>query len=127
MPVELTRLRAAAALLGLALAMQPAAALHPARNHHDAGGVARSWAAAPRPPVHCDDTPGYDDPSKFGGETAPETLNPPSPVHVQPRGSGFDPNSDAAQAVQKRITDFNEVQRIQEESFNRKPLICRGC
>jgi hypothetical protein len=29
------------------------------------------WAyAAVRPPVHYDDTPSYDDPSKFGGGTA---------------------------------------------------------
>jgi hypothetical protein len=29
------------------------------------------WAyAAPRPPVHYDDTPSYNDPSKFGGGTA---------------------------------------------------------
>ena len=26
--------------------------------------------AAPRPPVHYDDTPSYNDPSKFGGGTA---------------------------------------------------------
>jgi hypothetical protein len=107
MPVELTWLRTAATLLGFALAMQPAAARHPARNYHDAGGVARSWAAAPGPPVYHHDTASYDDPSKFAGETAPETLNPPSPVHVQPRGSGFDPNSDAAQAVQKQTTDLS--------------------
>jgi hypothetical protein len=125
MPVELTRLLAAVTLLGLVLAMQPAAALHPARNHHNDRGIARSWAAAPRPPVYYDDTPSYDDPSKFGGGSVPE--NPPSPVHVQPRGSGFDPNSGAAQAVQKRTTDFNEMQKIHEQSFDRKLLICRGC
>jgi hypothetical protein len=29
------------------------------------------WAyAAPRPPIHYDDTPSYDDPSKFGGNAA---------------------------------------------------------
>jgi hypothetical protein len=26
--------------------------------------------AAPRPPIHYDDTPSYDDPSKFGGDEA---------------------------------------------------------
>jgi len=45
MPIEPARLRAVLALLGLGLAMQLAAALHPARNHHDAGRIARSCAA----------------------------------------------------------------------------------
>jgi hypothetical protein len=34
------------------------------------GPAASSWAYAPaRPPVHYDDTPSYNDPSKFGGES----------------------------------------------------------
>jgi hypothetical protein len=35
------------------------------------GYVAPGWAhRAVRPPIHYDDTPSYDDPSKFGGGTA---------------------------------------------------------
>jgi hypothetical protein len=34
------------------------------------GAAGSSWAYAPaRPPVHYDDTPSYDDPSKFGGQS----------------------------------------------------------
>jgi hypothetical protein len=35
------------------------------------GYAVPGWAyAAPRPPVHYDDTPSYDDPSKYGGDAA---------------------------------------------------------
>ena len=35
------------------------------------GYAVPGWAyAGPRPPVHYDDTPSYDDPSKFGGGEA---------------------------------------------------------
>jgi hypothetical protein len=34
------------------------------------GPAASAWAyAPPRPPVHYDDTPSYNDPSKFGGQS----------------------------------------------------------
>lgn len=127
MPVKLTRLGAALTVSGLVLIMQPAAALHRVHNNDRADGIAHSSATVPRPPVHYDDTPSYDDPSKFGGGSVPETLNPPAPAHVQPRGSAFNPNSAGVKAVQKRITDFDEMQRVQEESFDRKLIICRGC
>jgi hypothetical protein len=40
--------------------------VRPSQGYADPG-----WAyAAPRPPVHYDDTPSYNDPSKFGGGTA---------------------------------------------------------
>ncbi len=46
-----------------------AATVHHSRHHvivHSQG-----WAyAAPRPPIDYDDTPSYDDPSKFGGDQA---------------------------------------------------------
>jgi hypothetical protein len=32
--------------------------------------VLGSAYAAPRPPIHYEDNPGYDDPSKFGGDAA---------------------------------------------------------
>jgi hypothetical protein len=39
--------------------------------HHSQGHAAPGWAyAAPRPSFHYNDTPSYDDPSKFGGGAA---------------------------------------------------------
>ena len=47
-----------------------AATVHHSR-HHVIGGPSPDWAyAAPRPPVHYDDTPSYNDPSKYGGSAA---------------------------------------------------------
>ncbi|MEA2820777.1 MAG: hypothetical protein QOJ86_2781 [Bradyrhizobium sp.] len=47
-----------------------AATVHHSRRHvivHPG----ESWAyGGPRPPVHYDDTPSYDDPSKYGGSAA---------------------------------------------------------
>jgi hypothetical protein len=40
--------------------------VHPSHGY----AVPGSAYAAPRPPVHYDDTPSYNDPSKFGGGTA---------------------------------------------------------
>ena len=60
-----------------------AAPVHHAKpRHHVVVSPSRSWTpgfadptlrgayAGPRPPVHYDDTPSYDDPSKFGGGPA---------------------------------------------------------
>ncbi|MDB5582088.1 MAG: hypothetical protein JWR80_7264 [Bradyrhizobium sp.] len=39
--------------------------------HPSQGYVVPGWAyQAVRPPIHYDDTPSYDDPSKYGGGTA---------------------------------------------------------
>jgi hypothetical protein len=47
-----------------------AATVHHSR-HHVFVRPSLGWAyAAPRPPVNYDDTPSYNDPSKFGGSTA---------------------------------------------------------
>ena len=47
-----------------------AATVHHSR-HHVMIRPNDGWAyAAPRPPIDYDDTPSYDDPSKFGGGTA---------------------------------------------------------
>jgi hypothetical protein len=47
-----------------------AATVHHSR-HHVIVRPSQGWAyAAPRPAVHYDDTPSYNDPSKFGGGTA---------------------------------------------------------
>ena len=56
--------------------------------------------------------------------TAPEAAES---VHVQPRGNGFNPHSAEDDAVQKRITIFNEMQGNQDASFDRKLTICRRC
>ena len=40
--------------------------VRPSQGH----AVLGSAYAAPRPPIHYDDNPGYDDPSKFGGDAA---------------------------------------------------------
>jgi hypothetical protein len=41
-------------------------AVRPSQGH----AVPASAYAAPRPPIHYDDTPSYDDPSKSGGDAA---------------------------------------------------------
>ncbi len=135
MPVKLARLT----VFGLVLTMQSAAALDRVHNRRQADSIVHPRHVAARQPVHYDDTPSYNDPSKFGGSTVPsamaEPLAPPSTeisspataVHVQPRGSTFAPNSNEEKAVQKRITDFDEMQRVQEESLDKRLLICRGC
>jgi hypothetical protein len=47
-----------------------AATMHHSR-HHVIVRPSQGWAyAAPRPPIHYDDTPSYNDPSKFGGSAA---------------------------------------------------------
>jgi hypothetical protein len=47
-----------------------AATVHHLR-HHVIVGPSLDWAyTAPRPPDHYDDTPSYNDPSKFGGSAA---------------------------------------------------------
>lgn len=48
-------------------------------------------------------------------------------VHVQPRGSTFAPNSVEVDAVQKRITIFNETQAVLDARFDKRLSICRGC
>jgi hypothetical protein len=63
--------------LGLLIALcasAGAATKHHARHviFHPGQGYAvlGSAYAAPRPPIHYDDNPSYDDPSKFGGDAA---------------------------------------------------------
>jgi len=65
--------------LGLGLLIILCASASAATMHHSRNVIVRSshgyavpgWAyAAPQPPIHYDDTPSYDDPSKFGGGTA---------------------------------------------------------
>ncbi len=70
-------------LIGVCASADAATVHHPKRRHvvvrpHESlnvdglnfGPAGSSWAYAPaRPPVHYDDTPSYDDPSKFGGQS----------------------------------------------------------
>jgi hypothetical protein len=131
MPADFATSRAALAVIGVALIIQPSAASHRAHGYRHIGG--KSPAAVMSPQVR-HDRPDYNDPSKFGGEAAASPSLPSAAevssaaaVHVQPRGSSFSPNSDEERLVQQRVTDFNETQRRQEESFDRKLVICRGC
>ena len=66
-----------------------------------------------------------------GADPLPAPPAPkPSPadaVRVQPRGSGFDPNSVEEEALQERIKTFNEKQDRQDAEIDRKLRICRGC
>jgi hypothetical protein len=66
-----------ALVLGLLITLcysADAATVHHVRtrhHHHVTSSFAESWAYEPdRPTVHDDDTPSYNDPSKFGGSTA---------------------------------------------------------
>jgi hypothetical protein len=63
--------------LGLLITLYTSASA--ATMHHSRHAIVRpsqgyavpGWAfAAPRPPIHYDDNPSYDDPSKFGGDAA---------------------------------------------------------
>ncbi len=66
-------------LIALCASAEAATAHHSHARHrvvvrHNQGFIpgyaVPGWAyAAPRPPVYFNDTPSYDDPSKFGGET----------------------------------------------------------
>jgi hypothetical protein len=51
----------------------------------------------------------------------------PENVRVQPRSSTFIPNSAEEDAVQNRLTIFNETQAVQDALFDRRLTICRGC
>jgi hypothetical protein len=66
-------------ILALGLLIALSASVSAATTHHSRhvigrptqGYAALGWAhAAPRPPIHYDDNPSYDDPSKFGGDAA---------------------------------------------------------
>jgi hypothetical protein len=61
--------------LALGLLITLCASANAATVHHSWHHViirhSQGWAyAAPRPPIDYDDTPSYDDPSKFGGDQA---------------------------------------------------------
>jgi hypothetical protein len=61
--------------LALGLLITLCASASAATAHHSRHDAivrpSQGWAyAAPRPPIDYDDTPSYDDPSKFGGGTA---------------------------------------------------------
>jgi hypothetical protein len=65
--------------LALGLLITLCASASAATMHHSRHAIVRpshgyavpgSAYAAARPPTHYDDTPGYDDPSKFGGDAA---------------------------------------------------------
>jgi hypothetical protein len=52
----------------------------------------------------------------------------PESVRVQPRARTFIPNSAEEEAVQNRLTIFNQTQAVQDAWFDRRRLtICSGC
>jgi hypothetical protein len=52
----------------------------------------------------------------------------PESVRVQPRARTFIPDSAEEEAVQNRLTIFNQTQAVQDAWFDRRRLtICRGC
>ena len=63
----------------------------------------------------------------LSGQQAAASPGAAESVRVQPRGGGFAPNSAEDEAVQRRITHFNEKQRLLDASFNRRLIICRRC
>jgi hypothetical protein len=64
------------------------------------------------------------DPLPTQSPKAPSTAES---VHVQPRGDAFMPNSAVEDALQKRITDFNQKQEGLDAVLDKKLKICRGC
>lgn len=63
----------------------------------------------------------------FSAEPPTAAPDAAESVHVQPRSKGFAPHSAKVEAVQKRITTFNEMQRLLDASFDKKLIICRRC
>lgn len=96
--------------------------------------VARSFARASivctfafGPPFAMAEPPSTRLPSGSAAETPSEASASIPQVQVQPRGSNFVPNSPKTEVIEKRITDFNEMQRIEDASFDKRLRICRGC
>jgi hypothetical protein len=65
-----------------------------------------------------------------------QTLPIPSPsvaagmsdnVRVQPHRPAFTPNSAEYDAVQRRLSIFNETQAAQDTAFDKRLTICRRC
>jgi len=48
-------------------------------------------------------------------------------ARVQPRGQGFMPDSPEDNAIQRRLSIFNEQQRLEDAALDKKLKICRGC
>ncbi len=80
------------------------------------------------PSQQMDDVPSYDDPSKRGGEASySEPVTTAPVVQVQPHGRSFDPESTSAMAVHKRVTDLDEMLKLQDQELDRRLVICRHC
>jgi hypothetical protein len=92
------------------------------RHNQDSAGMKQGTSAYPN------DVPSYGDPSKQGGEAAmSEPVKTVPEVHVQPHGKSFDPDSTSAMSVRKRVTDLDEMLKLQDQELDRKLAICRGC
>ncbi|MGY8680659.1 hypothetical protein Q2941_23095 [Bradyrhizobium sp. UFLA05-153] len=62
-------------------------------------------------------------------QRSPKKLSSPSvdTVRVQPRGQEFMPNSAEDNAIQRRLSIFNEQQGQEDLALDKKLKICRGC
>jgi hypothetical protein len=62
-------------------------------------------------------------------QVSPKKSSPPSVdvVRVQPRGQDFIPNSAEDNAIQRRLSIFNEQQSQEDLALDKKLKICRGC
>jgi hypothetical protein len=113
--------RAAIIIFSLALILSPTIA-SPRRHSQATMGMKQG------PSQQKDDVPSYDDPSKRGGEASySEPVTTTLEVQVQPHGRSFDPDSTSAMAVRKRVTDLDEMLKLQDQELDRKLVICRHC
>jgi hypothetical protein len=62
-------------------------------------------------------------------QPSPKQLSSPSveTVRVQPRSQEFMPNSAEDNAIQQRLSIFNEQQGLEDLALDKKLKICRGC
>ena len=80
------------------------------------------------PSEHAYAAPSYDDPSRQGGQPSySDPVKQLPEVHVQPHGQSFDPNSESAMAVHRRLNDLDEMLKLQDQELDRKLVICRHC
>ena len=55
------------------------------------------------------------------------SSHPVETVRVQPRSQDFMPNSTEDNAIQRRLSIFNEQQGREDLALDKKLKICRGC
>jgi hypothetical protein len=67
----------------------------------------------------------------MAGSDQPPAKKPSTPpvenARVQPRGQEFMPNSSEDDAIQRRLSIFNQQQGLEDVALDKKLKICRGC